>query len=73
MRLMGTTENYIPPAGIEFVRRQPLDVDAMFADPARRAEELGLEAPHVLPRSLGAAPQSGGDVLAKLPLTVPSG
>ena len=45
MRLMGTTENYIPPAGIEFVRRQPLDVDAMFADPARRAEELGVDAP----------------------------
>ena len=45
MRLMGTTENYIPPAGIEFVRRQPLDVDAMFALPAQRAQELGVDAP----------------------------
>ena len=45
MRLMGTTENYIPPAGIEFVRRQQLDVDAMFAQPALRAQELGIDAP----------------------------
>ena len=45
MRLMGTTENYIPPAGVDFVRQQPLEVEAMFARPAARAEELGVDAP----------------------------
>ena len=40
-----STENYIPPAGIEFVRRQQLDVDAMFSQPALRAQELGIDAP----------------------------
>ena len=45
MRLMGTTENYIPPAGVDFVRQQPLEVEAMFVRPAQRAEELEIEAP----------------------------
>ena len=45
MRLMGTTENYIPPAGVDFVRQQPLEVEAMFARPAQRAAELEIEAP----------------------------
>ena len=45
MRLMGTTENYIPPAGVDFVRQQPLEVDAMFARPAQRAAELEVDAP----------------------------
>ena len=45
MRLMGTTENYIPPAGVDFVRQQPLEVEAMFARPAQRAAELEVEAP----------------------------
>ena len=45
MRLMGTTENYIPPAGVDFVRQQPLEVEALFARPARRAAELGVDAP----------------------------
>ena len=47
MRLMGTTENYIPPAGVDFVRQQPLEVEAMFARPAQRAAELAIEAPLV--------------------------
>ncbi len=45
MRLMGTTERYIPPAGVDFVRHRPLEAEAMFARPARRAAELGVEAP----------------------------
>ena len=45
MRLMGTTENYIPYAGVRFVRQLPLEVETMFARPARRAEELGVDAP----------------------------
>ncbi len=45
MRLMGTTENYIPPAGVDFVRRRPLDVEAMFVRPAERAAELDIDAP----------------------------
>ena len=45
MRLMGTTENYIPPAGVDFVRQQPLEVESLFSRPAQRAAELGVEAP----------------------------
>lgn len=45
LRLMGTTENYIPPAGVDFVRQQPLEVEALFARPAQRAAELGIDAP----------------------------
>ena len=45
MRLMGTTEKYIPPAGVEFVRQRPLEVEAMFDRPLRRAEELGVDMP----------------------------
>ena len=45
MRLMGTTEKHIPPAGVEFVRQRPLEVEAMFDRPLRRAEELGVDAP----------------------------
>ena len=45
LRLMGTTENYIPPAGVDFVRQQPLEVDALFSRPAQRATELGIDAP----------------------------
>lgn len=45
MRLMGTTESYIPPAGVDFVRHRPLEVEAMFARPVRRAEELGVDVP----------------------------
>ena len=45
MRLMGTTENYVPYAGINFVRQQPLEVEAMFARPVQRAEELGVDVP----------------------------
>ncbi len=45
MRLMGTTENYIPYAGVRFVRQLPLEVEALFERPAQRAEELGVDAP----------------------------
>ena len=45
MRLMGTTEKYIPPAGVEFVRQRPLEVEAMFDRPLRRAAELGVDMP----------------------------
>ena len=45
MRLMGTTESYIPPAGVDFVRHRPLEVEAMFARPVRRAAELGVDVP----------------------------
>ena len=45
MRLMGTTENYIPGAGVDFVRQQPLEVDALFARPLNRAVELGIDVP----------------------------
>ena len=45
MRLMGTTEHYIPPAGVEFVRRRPLEAEAMFDRPVQRAAALGVEAP----------------------------
>ena len=45
MRLMGTTEHYIPPVGVDFVRRRPLEAEALFARPAQRAAELGVEAP----------------------------
>ena len=45
MRLMGTTENYVPYAGINFVRQQPLEVEAMFARPVLRAEELSIDVP----------------------------
>ena len=45
MRLMRTTENYIPPSGVDFVRQQPLEVEALFARPAQRAAELEVEAP----------------------------
>ena len=45
MRLMGTTEKHIPPAGVEFVRQRPLEVEAMFERPLRRAEELDIEMP----------------------------
>ena len=45
VRLMGTTEKHIPPAGVEFVRQRPLEVEAMFDRPLRRAEELGIEMP----------------------------
>ena len=45
MRLMGTTERHIPPAGVDFVRRRPLEAEAMFERPAARAAELGVDAP----------------------------
>ena len=45
LRLMGTTENYIPPSGVDFVRQQPLELEALFTRPAQRALELGVEAP----------------------------
>ena len=45
MRLMGTTEKHIPPAGVEFVRQRPLEVEAMFERPLARAEELGVDMP----------------------------
>ena len=45
MRLMGTTEKHIPPAGVEFVRQRPLEVEAMFERPLGRAEELGVAMP----------------------------
>ena len=45
MRLMETTEKYIPAAGVDFVRQQPLEVEALFERPARRAEELGVATP----------------------------
>ena len=45
MRLMGTTEKHIPPAGVEFVRQRPLEVEAMFERPLSRAEELGVDMP----------------------------
>ena len=45
MRLMGTTEGHIPPAGVDFVRHRPLESEAMFERPAARAAELGVEAP----------------------------
>ena len=45
MRLMGTTEKHIPPAGVEYVRQRPLEVEAMFERPLARAEELGVDMP----------------------------
>lgn len=45
MRLMGTTERHIPPAGVDFVRRRPLEAEAMFERPAERAAQLGIDAP----------------------------
>lgn len=45
MRLMGTTEHHIPPAGVDFVRHRPLEAEAMFERPVARAAQLGVEAP----------------------------
>lgn len=45
MRLMGTTENYVPAAGVNFVRQQPLELDALFLRPVERAAELGIDVP----------------------------
>lgn len=45
MRLMGTTERYIPAAGVDFVRQRPLEVEALFARPVQRAAELGIDVP----------------------------
>ena len=45
LRLLGTTEKYIPPAGVEFVRQRPLEVEAMFERPLRRAAELDVDMP----------------------------
>lgn len=45
MRLMGTTERHIPPVGVDFVRRRPLEAEAMFERPAERAAQLGIDAP----------------------------
>lgn len=45
MRLMGITEKHIPPAGVEYVRQRPLEVEAMFERPLARAEELGVDMP----------------------------
>ncbi len=45
MRLMRTTEKYIPHAGVDFVRQRPMEVEAMFDRPLQRAAELGVELP----------------------------
>ena len=45
MRLMGTTENYVPAAGVNFARQQPLELDALFCRPVDRAAELGIDVP----------------------------